>query len=192
MLRRSNLRTALRRCCAVRQSWTYRSLLTIVLAACSHASTPPAAPQAAGPSPCTQLADHVVSLIPSASGAPADKVAILRDAFDKRCSVDKWTAGAQQCFLAAGTLDAAGACAKNQLTQAQSTALDDDVGAATQQLATSNNAAGSGGAAVPAAAAAPAAAPASAAAPAAAQTPTPAKRATRGAKTSNDPCEGGQ
>src|ERR1700733_12885618 len=93
----------------------FASALAFGLAACSHSSPAPAAPQAAGPSPCTQLADHVVSLIPSASGAPADKVAVLRDAFDKRCSVDKWTAAAQQCFLAASTLDAAGACAKNQL-----------------------------------------------------------------------------
>lgn len=161
-----------------------------VLAACSH-STPPAAPQAAGPSPCAQLADHVVSLIPSASGAPADQVALLREAFNKRCSVDKWTAAAQQCFGGAATLDATDACAKNQLTQAQSTALDDDVAAATQQMSKSNSAAG----AAPASAAAPAPAAAAAAAtstPAAAPAPAAPKRATRGAKTSNDPCEGGQ
>jgi hypothetical protein len=154
-----------------------RSLLTFMLAACSH-SSPQATttPHAAAPSPCAQLADHIVSLMPGAKDAPPDKVAMVHDAFRNRCAADQWTAEAQQCFITAATLDAASACS-NRLTQAQSTALSTDAGAATSQLAASNNAAAA------AAPAAPAAAPAANA---------PPKRATRGAKTSNDPCEGGQ
>src|SRR5580700_9640827 len=115
-----------------------------VVSGCSHASSPaattPAQSAAAQPSPCDQLANHVVSLIPAASGAPQDKVAILRDAIATRCSQDQWSADAQKCFMTGTATDSLDSCAK-LLTQAQDTALEHDAKAAVEQLAAGNDAA---------------------------------------------------
>jgi hypothetical protein len=167
-----------------------------VVLGCSHASspaatTPPQSAAATQPSPCDQLATHVVSLIPAASGAPQDKVAVLHDAIAIRCSQDQWSADAQKCFIAGSAADSLDSCAK-LLTQAQYAALEHDAKAAVEPLAAGNDAAAAA-AAPPAAMSTAGAAPAPAAAAApAAPAAAPAKRATRGAKTTNDPCEGGQ
>jgi hypothetical protein len=162
------------------------SLIAFVVSACSHASSPATTTpgKSAAASPCTRLADHLVSLLPASTTAPPDKVAAFRDVIATRCDQDHWSVTAQQCFLAAASEDDIDKCG-NQLTQAQNASLDRDGKAAVEQLQTANNAAG----APPAAAAAP---PPPAPAPVPAAAAPAAKRATRGAKTSSDPCEGGQ
>ena len=73
------------------------SLAIVLAAACGSKPPPDPAFTPAGPRPCEQMADHLVSLMnpdPEVRET-SDKIArVLIDA----CVTDKWTVDAQQCF----------------------------------------------------------------------------------------------
>jgi hypothetical protein len=83
--------------------------LVVALAACRHKE--PASPSmtAAGPRPCAQMADHLVELM-SPDGAAEDTIDAIRKTLRERCSNDRWTIDAQQCYLEAKAYDATVGC----------------------------------------------------------------------------------
>ncbi|HEU0032681.1 MAG TPA: hypothetical protein VFQ53_18745 [Kofleriaceae bacterium] len=82
-----------------------RVLIVLALASCSSKKPPEPAHTPAGPKPCEQMADHVMGLMTTtdASGKPIEREPQTADAITnlliERCTKDKWTVDAQQCFL---------------------------------------------------------------------------------------------
>jgi hypothetical protein len=93
----------------------------VTYAACSGA--PPAKEPARPPAKCASVADHLLELMPAANAAPADDLDAMRRLFNAHCRDDGWSAQAQDCMLAASSLqDVGGRCAE-KLTPEQTAAL---------------------------------------------------------------------
>ncbi len=97
--------------------------LVLVVAACG--SAPPPARPPAGPSTCERIADHLVGMMGAAAKATPEQLDPFRRVIGTRCTQDRWSAQAQQCLLAASTLEAGDACG-SQFTPEQKQALDRD------------------------------------------------------------------
>ncbi|MDB4954483.1 MAG: hypothetical protein JWO36_2052 [Myxococcales bacterium] len=158
-----------------------RWLVVVCLAACAHSSPPAPTAAAKQPSPCEQLADHLVSFMPAAQHAKPEQLDPFRNLIARRCTDDRWSAEAQQCFSASKTIAEGNKC-EQLLTADQAKALELDGQAKEQELERQ--------------AVSP---PAGQAAPAAGLTAAPPKPAPRPKKpkasspgASSDPCEGGE
>src|SRR5438132_5852227 len=95
------------------------ALAFAVLAACSP---PPKPVTVADPKPppgptCDAVRDHLLALLPAASGAPQDKLAEIGELFRVHCNDDNWSIEARQCLIDA-TADTVKRC-EDRLTQAQ-------------------------------------------------------------------------
>ena len=113
-----------------------RVVIAIVLAGCPSKQPVDPAHTPAGPKPCEKMADHLVGLMTptDASGKPIEKERETADAITRvlidRCTTDKWTMDAQQCFLSIKELAEADRCAslltvdqRNQMDAAMDQAL---------------------------------------------------------------------
>ncbi|HTL34783.1 MAG TPA: hypothetical protein VL326_16760 [Kofleriaceae bacterium] len=99
-----------------------RALLLFV-AACSS-SAPPPKPPAPPPSNCARVADHFLELMtPEAQGAPTEQLDETRRLFNDHCKNDGWSSKAQDCMLAAKTLQDIGEHCQSLLTPEQNAAL---------------------------------------------------------------------
>ncbi|MGE5183373.1 MAG: hypothetical protein ACM31C_14985 [Acidobacteriota bacterium] len=98
--------------------------LLLVVAACGGSAPPPAKPPP-GPTTCERIADHLVGMMGASSKATPEQLDPFRRVIGTRCTQDRWSAQAQQCLLAAATLEAGDQCG-SQFTPAQKQALDRD------------------------------------------------------------------
>lgn len=98
-------------------------LLAGALAACNGSKSAPAQP-VAPPNKCAHVADHLLSLMTkTAQDAPAEELDRVRAHFHKRCTEDRWSADAQQCFLSLTAREDVNRCAA-QLTDEQRTNIE--------------------------------------------------------------------
>jgi hypothetical protein len=109
-------------------------LTAIVLAGCGGAARPPATPiAAAGPSPCEQVADHLVGVMrptdPDPSDARlADTIDVISRVIVERCTQDGWSEAARACFRGLASLDEGDRCAEHLTVEqrdAAGRAMDD-------------------------------------------------------------------
>ncbi|HUS29690.1 MAG TPA: hypothetical protein VMZ53_14400 [Kofleriaceae bacterium] len=99
-----------------------RALLTLVLVGCSN--PPPPKPPAPPPSQCARVADHLLELMtPTAQDAPTDQLDTMRRTFNDHCKNDGWSSRAQDCMLAASSLQQVGERCQLLLTPEQNAAL---------------------------------------------------------------------
>ena len=108
--------------------------LVLVLAAC--ASPPPPKPPVAPPPKCARVADHVLSLMSPTAQEPTETLDKFRNMFYERCSVDGWSAQAQDCFLAASSLQALAEQCESLLTPEQTQAFGMSIQSASSQQKT--------------------------------------------------------
>jgi hypothetical protein len=92
--------------------------LVMLLSACPGKGPVETAHTAAGPKPCEKMADHLVSLMnpkDPKDGKPVERHDETADAITRviieRCTQDKWTIDAQQCFQGLGALTESDRCA---------------------------------------------------------------------------------
>lgn len=101
-----------------------RLIIVALLAACSHAEAPPAAPK--GPTACARAADAMVQTmldrLPQKDAPPTEAADGLRNLIRERCEQDAWSAEATRCLAAMKTTDDAQPCAR-LLSEAQQAAL---------------------------------------------------------------------
>jgi hypothetical protein len=99
-----------------------RALFGVLVAACS--SPPPAKEPPAPPPKCASVADHLLELMtPEAKDAPSENLDAMRRLFNDHCRDDQWTPAAQDCVLAAASLQEVGQRCSDKLTPEQTMAL---------------------------------------------------------------------
>jgi hypothetical protein len=107
-----------------------RLRLAICLGLAGCPSKPPIDPVTtpASPKMCETMADHLVQLLGAGDGDMATK---LHQGFSSRCTGDKWSMDAQQCFTALDAIAHAGDCA-SKLTIDQRNGFEQAIDEATR------------------------------------------------------------
>jgi hypothetical protein len=78
---------------------TVLALVLLVTACGGKAKHDETKPTSAGASPCVQVADHMMSVLPPDAKPPADQLAKIHDLMVAQCTQDQWGTEIQQCIL---------------------------------------------------------------------------------------------
>ena len=162
-----------------------KSLLAVVLLACSHPA-PPAKPanEAPAAATCAAVGDHLTSILKASKEAPQEDIDRIGAIIVKHCTNEVWSEDARGCLVKA-TMETVENC-ESLLTQAQQAAINDD------NPGGGGGGGATGGAPPPTEAAKPQPAMAPPPAPPPPASPAPGTKRAPSKSRSSDPCEGGQ